>query len=459
MTVSAEALPSGSELTLENMTREQFIDAIDTDLALRMDYQHNYQDPKYARIEALLNGEEPQGSANPQGAQDQGQDANPQGTALSSENTAISIKIDPKLFGTYLVNRTPEEALEALRVGKIRADVYIENQKGHITSLEKSTLELRRQLDEATRRAAAQQMPVSAPVSQVPAAELESINVDELKELDPFDPDTQRKLIEAIGALQKQALAPRVQATQESTSVQPAPPAQQSGVDPVQQKLFEESDKRLMQELQYNNPELYTARDIMEIDRDVANAYAKMQQLGGNANLYFSQTPAGELFQKQCTEQGVTMPEEFGTWYTVMSIREQRQADLAKIAENLNTRKGTNLSMYDVADTPNYGYTDYYKRSSPAQSVNTPVNKLQGVIEKHKLSQAAATLPEDVVPEIPSNMGQPISDISSWTVDMMKGHLNSKDYKDMTREEAAASIEILKLVGETPPAVLVNKLK
>jgi hypothetical protein len=456
MSESTEAPLSG--IDLNTITEEDFRTALDTDLALRTDYLHNSGDQKYTRINNILDGVEPEAPVL-QEQEAKAPAASPQGDAATPGTLDVSLKVDPKLLGTYLTNRTPEEAvIEALR-GKVEADRFIETQRGSISSLSAETLKLRREL-EATRKATAPQVPApQAPQPQAAAPKTPQVNVDELKDLDLFDPENQKKVFDTIGAL-----AAQVQTLQtappkpETPPVIPPTPAQQNKANPQLQKHFMEDEIRQIQELQYAIPEYNTSRPIMDIDADVAKAYAQMQRLGGSADLYFAQTAAGEQFRSQCAASNVALPKEFDQWFGVMSFREQRQTDLGKLAKDLSSRTGADIKMYDVMDTPNHGIIDYYKRSAPKTSANAPSSRLQANIEQRRVSQAAAALPEEVVPEIPSNMGQPITDISTWTEDMMQTLLK-KNYNAMTREEAAQAIEIMKLVDEKPPQVLLNKVK
>jgi len=283
---------------------------------------------------------------------------------------------------------------------------------------------------------------------------------DDLKDIDLFDAEGQKKVLDTLSAL-TDAVTNRP--SQEAAQV-PAAATQQGTLNTAvldQQKLFEQNDRQQIYELQYRHPELATSRDILDIDRDVAKAYNAMDQLAGGQGgvaLYLSNDPQGQAFRERCSQAGVSLPSEYDTWYQIMSAREERLNVLSETAKALSQGRDTQFSIYDVANTPNTSLVDVFSKGHVAES---PLARLTKVIESHKMEREATALPAGTVPEIPQSImnSQYPADVSMWSEDQMVSFINSKPLSGFTRDEAIIVKRIYESNGMSVPDTINQKLK
>jgi hypothetical protein len=471
------------ELDLSQMTTEQFLEEVNNNASLAAQVRVAADDdPRFKRFFDEMNGVStsatvpPQeGNADTTAGQEKSASSVSQGQAQGTDELTVTVKIKPDMLGTFLVNRTPEEAvIEALR-GKKESDKYIGVLKENLQHANSQTADLRRQLSEATRKATApqvqpqSQVPVQAANPQ-PPVETPKIDVEEIKNLDLFDPDNQKKFLNSFATLADELqrlrstpAAPPQETPPVDSHKETSSSEQQNSDNAELQQSFNNNELLLMKELQYQFPELSTNRDLLDIDREVANAYASMDRLAGartpneGVSLFLAQTPQGEAFRAQCAQAGVKLPEEYDQWYKIMSIREQRINDLGAFAKKLSERRGEEVSLYDVMDTPNHSYVDYYRRTQMTNGAQT--SPLQDAIERHRQSQNASVLPPGTVPEIPQDLSQTPAGVELWSEEMLNEFITRKPLPQYNPDEAVIFSNICKRLKFPVPLAIAEKLK
>lgn len=448
-------------------TLEQFEDQIDNNPEFRDDYSKNMTDPKYERfhemIGAKLSGVD---IANPQGAQkdQEKQPANPQGETVApatEQDLTVSLKIPKDLLGSYLVNRTPEEAVIEVIKGKNEADKYIEKLRSKTSALSDETISLRNQLTQALERVnAAPQEQAAAAQAAGPQAEqnAQEVNLDELESLDLFDPDNHKKVTGAIRSLATQLAEIRKgKPTEQPSGQKTTPEIEKARNDNVNELLEREFDE--IEELQMKVPELRTPKAFKDLDQDVLNFYTRIDEIAGAKNYldgvrrYFSQTPEGQALRDQCAEQKVAPPEGYQAHQQIMTYRTKRNEDKGRYLKNLSQKLGQDISEADIPPIPHTSYIDYYNLAHYAD-----IRKigLESRIEGHREAQAASAAAKNHVPDIPPEKGQPETSVTGWTMEQKIALLN-KPSNSYTQEEARLATEIYKEAGEKPPHRILKK--
>ena len=449
--MTTEAQDKG-EMNLETMTTEQFVEAVGSNMALRTDYLHNPE--KYKRFDDELNGVASSSSGNAAG--DSANDAtNTPSPAADPDELVVTVKVKKDQLGSFLKNRTPEEAVLAKLKGKDEADRYIETLKDNIGHISKETGALRKQLQETQSKIPTEPAQSTAPAGALP-------DIEKLRSADLFEVDGQKTLIDSVSQLTEEVTSLR----SKSAANQPVVSQKPSSDDLVaRQTEFNRNEALLMKELQYQVPELATTRDILDVDRDVALAYNAIDRIAGaqspnaGVNLFMSNSPQGIELRERCKVAGVALPEEYDQWYQIMSLREKRIETLETMADTLSKKRGETFSIYDLADTPNLGYTDLY--NTEKSKIGSPIAKLQGALADHQSARTAAALPAGTVPEVPQSIMQTQypADVMAWTDDMAENFVKSKPLDSFTRDEAVLYKNLCVALKEPVPEKILNKLK
>lgn len=443
--MSATQATEQGTFDLATCTVEEFSNEVHNNAALRAEFLNNDKAEKFDRINKLLDGETGEaagvGVTPDTTTQDQHQPADP-------DELTVTVKLKKDQLGSYLKNRSPEEAVLAKIRGKDEADRFIENLKTTNNHLSNQTITLQKQLQDATAK-----LSQTAPGAKEGAPALTLPKADDLKDIDLFDADGQKKVLDTLSALTEAVTSRKSQ----EIGQEPAPQG-----NPVleRQKLFEQNEKQQVYELQYQIPELSTKRDILEIDRDVGVVYNQMDRLAGGqggVELYMRNDPQGQAFRERCSQAGVNLPEEYDKWYQIMSTRDERLKVLKETANVLSQGRDTAFSIYDVAATPNTSLVDIYNKGHIAK----PAVRLAEVIDTHKQERTAAALPAGTVPEIPQSImqSQLPADIAMWSTQQYEDFLNSKQLSEFTRDEAVIVKAIYEANNVKVPDVIQMKLR
>jgi len=447
---ATQAQGSTGTLDLATCTADEFRTEVSNNASLMAEYLSSDNAAKFERINKLLDGIEETGETAGAGVtpntttQDQRQQVDP-------DELTVTLKVKKDQLGSYLKNRSPEEAVLAKLRGKDEADRYIDNLKTTNNQLSNQTVTLQKQLQDAMVKSQA------AIVSRENVQALSLPKADELKNVDLFDADGQKKVLDTLSAL-TEAVTNR--ASQETAAAEPVKETTQNTVL-EQQKIFEQNDRQQIYELQYRHPELSTLRDIFDIDKDVANAYNAMDRLAGGqggVTLFLRNDAQGQAFRDSCSKAGVSLPSEYDTWYQIMSAREERLNVLNETAKALSQAQDRKFSIYDVTGIPNTSLVDIYGKVNIPES---PLSRLEQVIEKHKQERTVAAIPAGTVPEIPQSImnGQYPADVSLWSESQVDGFLSSKHLSEFTRDEAIIVKAIYESAGMDIPDTIKMKLK
>lgn len=510
---STEQLP---QFDLETCTREQFVDHIKTDEAMRAEFMENPYQEKFSRISAILDGKRvdsatiddgqqqpPTGQQSQQPAQQAQQNAD----SGADDGTSVVIngkKIPRELFGSYLSgDRSVEDAIVEALKGNSEKDKTISSFIERNNLLNSDTLNLRRQLmtalqDKGTAQRKADE---AASMSSSPQFDVTDVDFDVLNDVDAYDLDKSPEAIaKAKTALQKlkNSLSGKASVpTGQSQQQPPAHSAQPQGgqqpnrqpapaTDPDVEKTREALNQQVVNAeyadimaLQANNPELQTPIPFDQLDRAVGVFHQSAARLAGTPGneasameLYFSQTPAGEQFRATCKQSGIEAPEGYMVHqFLVREVRPKRLENMSNYSKVVESKTGKKLEPWELLDAPGISYSELYRNTGkyqPAQQQSqasptqqpAPSSKLQETIRQH--SAQPQLPPTATVPDIPPSMGGPqINGLQSIDQGELP-YLISKWQEcpnDLTREEANKIRVIYESQGMPVPAPALRKLK
>lgn len=411
---NAQDKGNDNTVTLDTMSLDQFESKLNSDPVFQKEYLDNPTDPKYARLNEAY-GRRVSGMPDDSPPQEAAQ-AQPAASQTAGTDTTIDtvdvggVVIPRELFGTYLTNRSPAEALlEALK-GNEEKDKYITSLRSRSTELMDEAQSLRSQL-EALR---------SKPQPQAAADDVDVTAMD-LDSVDLFVPEDQDKVKKVI-----KGLTAKVQQLQQATSQ----PVVQNPAESYVRSQYQD-----IEDLQLAVPELQTSIPFEKLDKEMRFFYDSIAQLSGKNiddawTMYHDQGAQGEAFRAKCAQAKIVLPPEHTIHSRVMDIKAQRDADLQQQAEHMTKvlraqGKLGEQEQFTVQMLPqnrDNSYRAYWLRQAQATVPQVPVQPqqsaapaqpainpaLQAQIDARREQQAQPYAP--TVPHDASTV--PISDVS-----------------------------------------------
>ena len=405
----SEVQVAKDEAKIEPMTSAQFHQKLDSDSAFRKSY---LDDPgKYeAAITDLYGGSAaapqatpPSPAAAPQAPAAPGEPAAPQGTpapaapAATTPDEMVQVSVPKSMLGSYLMNRTPQDAaLEALK-GNQEKDAVIALLRRRDEETHGERLSLREELQRmrSTKPAAPQPgapIPPAAPAAapQAPAqpagaapAEVtpDDLNLDDLPDDDTlFEPANVKKLVAANKRLAKwfKDLNPQLRQTQEAVADLKTKRETEDSANAIRDarnKALRDEFAEI-EELQTQVPILKTSASFADLDRAVVQFVRDIGYIAGvskgdfddaaatAANRFFNdKTPAGDELRKKCVENGIKPPEGIAQHQEIMRVRNERRQQQARIKRQMEEKAGRKFEDYEI-QVP-LTYTQIYRSMTP----------------------------------------------------------------------------------------------
>lgn len=465
-----------TETDLQTISLDEFKGKLDSDREFRDKYLSYLSDPssneEFNRIHEIYSADfegrtppQEEKSENPQGEtppkQTPQEDGN-QEDGGTVEDEILEIKVKKSLLGTYLKNRTTEDAIVEALKGKQQADSYIESQRGRIEELTAQTMDLRKQLMDAL-----QKEPQAQAVKEIASQgnEIEEVDYEkEIDELDPYDPESLNKMKDFL----KKALKnPKQEKVPEDGEQSPEGNPLVTEHEKEMKKILFQKELDEIQNLQMQVPELSLPVPFMEMDKQVLDFYKAIGAVSGDSinfmkavKTYYSNTPQAQQLQEMCTQRGIVPPDGIDRYQKIMTLNGLRKRDRNALREAWAKGNGKDVNEvreWEVPETPNTSLVDYYRREYP-QDIRQV--KMQAVIEGHKSAQRAAAESRNHVPEIPSNVGNPPQvDVSQISAAQAEQLINMPTER-MTREQAQVVLKLYEANGvPCTDQRLINKAK
>jgi len=386
------------------------------------------------------------------------------------------VKIPKELLGTYIKNRSTDEAvIEALK-GKVEADKFISELRGRHDGLASTTISLRQQLAEAQRKLKEAESRPAAPAGGQPAsqnAQSEDEEIDFDSDAALFDSEVQEKFKgqmekakKLIASYKERLSKPQehqaASATDKGGEKKADVPPEVAEQNKALADLSRETELLEISDLQRHVPEMRTQRPFKAIDLDVHNFQLKVGSVAGGGDYaaavrtYYSNTPQGEQLRANCEAQGVKPPAEIDTWAKIITLRTERNKNIESYRKNQSTILGRELNPYEVGVLPNNTYLDMYQRSSTPDLNKL---KLQSRIEGHKEAERAAAAAGQHVPEPPPSEGNPVHTSAAMMSEKEINDLITKPIEKMSTDEAKMVLEMCKSIDAPIPKTLIEKAK
>ncbi len=471
-----EAQNGQNQFDLNACTPEQFLDKLKNDKELMEEYMNSPNDPKFQKINSLLNNkgnntvQTPQPETQVQNADTQAQTTTVPVTQkpdqLQTEEIDLTgVKIPKNVLSKHLSdNKSTSEALiNALKEAQEKEKI-IESFRAKNDMLINDSLNLKKQLMSVMQNN-------SSPQLEGLLEAVKEVNFDILNNVDPFDPEQHSKIEDAKKELEK--LKKTINEVTEKYKTSKADPTLEinkikQGIEQtVIQKEFAD-----IEALQQEHPELQTPVPFFVLDTAIANFQKSVADLNGTPynveaalTRYFSENPEGEKFRSLCKSCGIELPDGYETWaYIVGKIRPLRLQNIEKYKNLIKSKTGRDLEPMEVLDAPGISYRELYKVvgpfKPPKQAVNvSPSPKMQQTIERHIAEDKQL---QSFVPEIPPSMGKPVEtdvmNITEKELNQLLGKLNNNP-SALTEDEAKKLESVYNFAGVPVHEIVKRKLK
>jgi hypothetical protein len=396
------------QIDLETMSLDEFEQRLHSDEQFQKEYLDKPDDPKYKRLNEAFAKKQlnmPDGEVNKQSESSNENLSGAQSTEVTVDMLDVAAQIPKDLFGTYITNRSPAEAvIEALK-GNKEKDRYIESLRGKLNETQGETQTLRAQLTAALERAKSPQGNVQS------AANGDGVDVTDfdVEDVDLFVPEDQEKVKNVIRGLVKKV------GELSSGKAQPAQQGQQNPGDvDVYQKQYQE-----IADFQAVVPELQTSEPFVDLDKKMRGFYDSIKQLSGGDeatawNLYNEQTPQGEQFRQKCSQYNIVLPDEHDKHTAIMQIRAERDREVSQQAQHMTSmlraqgklgdNEEFNPDMLPPSSRSYFAYWQKRQQTSQPQEYLTRQPSMQPPVINPALQQQIDARRENPKPQTPTTV-------------------------------------------------------
>lgn len=408
----------------------------------------------YDRIDKMLQGnkEEPP-KAEPEKeekAETPSESKTDEGTEDADDFIEIpSLKLRKDQLGTFLKNRSPQEALLLKLDAHDHAERTIVDLKERNNGLSNQTMKLREQLIESRK--------------QPPKVEVkEEIKPDEFEfdrdEVDLYDPDQQEKFLSNYEKMQQRL-------KQRNAPAEPKPPETKTELSSDEQDLLTQLENNSLQmefdeindlqraapELRFSDGSTFQQKDqqLLAFRQKVANIVGVTDYVKAHEQ-YLSNPQVRQL----CEARGITEPPELDKWGTIVKIRSTRNHNINTYAQQIGKR---------AVEIPNFignTYLDVYNRSVPTSGFDK--GKLEAQIKQHeeaekKKDEAQSRYVSEPPPEASHTSNAELGQISESDFFNTLGRYEKKGVDAISTEEAKMLLRYVNEQGLDSPKDLLQK--
>lgn len=363
-----------------------------------------------------------------------------------------NIKLRKDQLGTFLKNRSPEDALRLKLEAHDHAERTIVDLKERNSGLSSQTLKLREQLIEAKK-----QPPPKAEVKEEENTEEFDLNI---KEVDLYDPDQQEKFLTSYEKMRKKIKqgSDPVASKQEIVEEKQLPDEQEIINQLTNRSLQEEFDEindlqRVAPELQFSDGSTFQQKDqqLLAFRQKVASVVGVTDTVQAHQQ-YLSNPQVRQL----CEAKGIIEPPELDKWNAIVQVRVNRNKNINDYAQQLG-KKAVEIPNF-VGNT----YKDnFYKMNL---KVGVDKEKLNAQIRQHedaerKKESDKSRYVSEPPPEASHASNAELGQMNESDIMNIINRYGSKGVESISSEEARLLIRLNETQGIDSPAKLLQKAK
>lgn len=362
-----------------------------------------------------------------------------------------SLKLRRNQLGTFLKNRSPEEALLLKLDAHDHAERTIVDLKERNNGLSSQTMKLREQLIESRKQPSKTE-------------QKEEIGPDEFdfdrEEADLYDPDQQEKFLsnyeKMLKRLKEGKTQPEVKSDQKGETLNPDEQElyKQLEKNSIQREFDEINDlQRSVPELQFSDGSTFQQKDrqLLEFRQKVANVLGVTSNI--NAHEQYNSNPK---IRQLCEARGITEPPELDKWAEIVKVRQQRNHNLNNYAQQIG-KKSIEIPNF-IGNT----YLDIYNKTVPVDRYDK--GKLTAQIKQHEDAARKKDANEsryvtEPPPQVSNTGNTGLGQMNEADLNNLIARYGQKGINSISSDEAKLLLKLTEEQGFPAPLELMQKAK
>lgn len=362
-----------------------------------------------------------------------------------------SLKLRRNQLGTFLKNRSPEEALLLKLDAHDHAERTIVDLKERNNGLSSQTMKLREQLIESRKQ----------PSKTEQKEEIEPDDFDfDRDEADLYDPDQQEKFLsnyeKMLKRLTEGKTQPDVKSDQKGETLNPDEQElyKQLEKNSIQREFDEINDlQRSVPELQFSDGSTFQQKDrqLLEFRQKVANVLGVTSNI--NAHEQYNSNPK---IRQLCEARGITEPPELDKWAEIVKVRQQRNHNLNNYAQQIG-KKSIEIPNF-IGNT----YLDIYNKMVPVGGYDK--GKLTAQIKQHEDAARKKDANEsryvtEPPPQVSNTGNSELGQMNEADLNNLIARYGQKGINSISSDEAKLLLKLTEEQGFPAPLELMQKAK
>lgn len=412
----------------------------------------------YDRIDKMLlagKSEEPPKEDQKEVVEEEKKPPEPKSEEVKEDDDFIeitSLKLRKDQLGTFLKNRSPEEALRLKLEAHDHAERTIVDLKERNNGLSSQTLKLREQLIESKK-----QPPPKVEVKEEETPDEFDFNREDA---DLYDPDQQEKFLsnyEKMLKRLKQGNAP-VAPKQEEPKKEQTSEDQELLNQLTDRSLQEEFDEindlqRAVPELRFSDGSTFQQKDqqLLAFRQKVATVVGVTDTVKAHQQ-YLSNPQIRQL----CEARGIIEPPELDKWNAIVQVRIQRNNNMNTYAQQIGKK---------TVEIPNFmgnTYVDNYNKMNlnvgfDKEKLNTQIKQHEEAERKRDDSQSRYVT--EPPPEASHTSNAELGQMSEADIMAIVSRYGGKGIDSISSDEARLLVKLNEIQGNDQPLDLLQKAK
>lgn len=363
-----------------------------------------------------------------------------------------TIKLRKDQLGTFLKNRSPEEALRLKLEAHDHAERTIVDLKERNNGLSNQTLKLREQLIESKK-----QLPPKAEVEEETTPDEFDFNREDA---DLYDPDQQERFLSNYEKMLKRLkqgtppVAPKQEKQKEEQSSDEQELLNQLTNRSLQEEFDEINDlQRAVPELRFSDGSTFQQKDqqLLAFRQKVASVVGVTDYVKAHQQ-YLSNPQVRQL----CDARGITEPPELDKWNAIVQVRIKRNDNMNNYAQRIGKKS---------VEIPNFmgnTYIDNYNKMN--QNAGFDKEKLNAQIKQHedaerKKDNNNSRYVTEPPPEASHTSNAELGQVSEADVLALINRYGAKGIDSISSDEARLLVRLNEVQGNDQPLDLLKKAK
>lgn len=364
-----------------------------------------------------------------------------------------SIKLRKDQLGTFLKNRSPQEALLLKLEAHDHAERTIVELKERNNGLSSQTLKLREQLIESKK-----QPPPKAEIEEESTPDEFDFNREDA---DLYDPDQQEKFLSNYGKMLKilkqgnQPASPKSDNTKKELSSDEQELLNQLTNRSLQEEFDEINDlQRAVPELRFSDGSTFQQKDqqLLAFRQKVASVVGVTDLVKAH-----QQYLANPQTRQLCEARGITEPPELDKWNAIVQVRIKRNDNINNYAQQIGKKSIEIPNFVGNSYVDNYNKMNTGNTGFDKEKLNAQIKQQEEAQRKRDNSQSRYVT--EPPPEASHTSNAELGQMSEADILNVVNRYGSKGIDSISSDEAKLLLRLNEVQGIDNPIDLLQKAK